>query len=550
LWDETNANRGVAAQLRQRQASFYGTDVDRGVDVPYGLDNASDRANFFAAYQLLWRDGCEIPGDPQRSSRCRAALYTAALQYRLSGKQQFDRSAAGLREYARPALARSAGEYWPKGLRIPSADLPNRDPLASGGPDGAVADGADVAYASLSARVDVHATFDPLAPRTPSDVWDVAAPVTLDRLVSGLSEFLAESDVQRLSAALASAPAADNAARTTYEAECELTRSQRSASAYRIDFRCVPPREGARGALLQGKLYVDRRKAVHGSLERIVMREEGHGDSELRDIDIAGGKIAPAAAGWHAALPLARGTTRARRSDGNALEHIRLESDRALQAGASSFRGRARIVVVHDFAPVHTIVENMVRDSATGRTDVFANKPFRRVAVMSALLERAGVKALAWCCMEAHGMPPAAMDGHTVAPHDRAQAEAKPLALQPFFRYCATCHQSNERTPPNFLQGSMSAVAANLAHCAQRLHVRLAMWQLPVEHRPKTPMPPYYALHGFQSSPQHWPQSGELAALRSHVERLLQSEHGKVPRPEELLSRGYENLRSCLPEAS
>ena len=160
------------------------------------------------------------------------------------------------------------------------------------------------------------------------------------------------------------------------------------------------------------------------------------------------------------------------------------------------------------------------------------------------------MKPLPWCCVNDSAMPPAQMDSDTRLTQGRAEAAGKPLPLQPFFRYCATCHQSNERSPPNFLQGSATAVAANLAHCAQRLYVRLSMWQLAPEQRPKTPMPPYYALYGFHVTPQAWRDSAELAALKAYVERVLQAEYGKAPRPDELVNRGYENLRACLPEAS
>jgi len=206
--------------------------------------------------------------------------------------------------------------------------------------------------------------------------------------------------------------------------------------------------------------------------------------------------------------------------------------------------------VVNDFAPVQGTIEEMIRDTATGKLDVLSNRAFRRASLMPALFERLGMPPLSWCCVNDADMPTAVMESHTPLARAGAEADAKPVALQPFYRYCATCHQSNERSPPNFLQGSASAVTANLAHCAQRLHVRLSMWQLAPEQRPKTPMPPHYALYGFHVSPHTWRESGELAALRAYVERTLQAEGGTVPRPHDLMSRGYENLRACLPEPS
>jgi hypothetical protein len=548
LWDETNANRAVSSLLIRQKRSFYGVDPQRGVDVPYGLDNASDRANLFAAYQLLWREGCEVPKDPERSLRCRAGLYTAALQYLLSGRQQFDRDSLAFRASVVAVMARSAREKWPNGLRIPNADLPNRDPLGSvvARTSGNTAEGG----AALTERANVDAAFDPLVARSPSDVWQVSHPGTLRRLVAGLSEFLAGSDTYRLSAELSRGAVSRKAARATYEADCELRRTARSATAYRVDVMCVPTADRVRSATLHGRLYIEGARRLHGTLERLIMRDESQADSELRDVDVSGGSTISRGAAWHGTLLLARGATQARRGDGNTVEMLRIDSDRLGQAAEGTVRGRAVVTVVHDFEPVHAAVQSMLRDSADGKADVFGNKAFRRASLMPTLFERLGIKPLAWCCVNDAGMPLAVMEPHKSAATARAEADAKPVALQPFYRYCATCHQSGERSPPNFLQGSATTVAANLAHCAPRLHVRLAMWQLAPEHRSKTPMPPQYALYGFHTSPEAWRDSGELTALRAHIERLLQAEHGKTPPLEELLSRGYENLRPCLPEAS
>ncbi|HWI12660.1 MAG TPA: hypothetical protein VNT02_00320, partial [Burkholderiales bacterium] len=89
LWDETNANVVVAARLARERQRFYGISPNRGVDVPYAVDNATDRANLQSAYQLLWRDGCQAARDSASAIRCRAALFTAALQYRMTDRQQY-----------------------------------------------------------------------------------------------------------------------------------------------------------------------------------------------------------------------------------------------------------------------------------------------------------------------------------------------------------------------------------------------------------------------------------------------------------------------------
>ena len=127
LWDETNANPRVASELLASGGSFHGIAARRGVDLPYAIDNASDRANGFALTQLLWRQGCG--GDEPAAQRCRAGLFAASLRHALSGSQVWAGDAAFVDTVATP-LRNEARRRWPQGLAVGSADLPNRDPLS------------------------------------------------------------------------------------------------------------------------------------------------------------------------------------------------------------------------------------------------------------------------------------------------------------------------------------------------------------------------------------------------------------------------------------
>ena len=117
----------------------------------------------------------------------------------------------------------------------------------------------------------------------------------------------------------------------------------------------------------------------------------------------------------------------------------------------------------------------------------------------------------------------------------------------PFYRHCALCHRSSDSAPPNFLTGTQQQVRANLAHCAQRLYVRLAMWDHAAEGRTKTPMPPFTALRGARIGESEWRSGSDLAALRGSVAKILQEVPGKFASPEALLHTNYEHLRTCLP---
>ena len=136
-------------------------------------------------------------------------------------------------------------------------------------------------------------------------------------------------------------------------------------------------------------------------------------------------------------------------------------------------------------------------------------------------------------------MPAAVPGSSTSSPVDPS--------LQAFYPYCATCHQTAETFPPNFLTGNGAQVAARLRQCAPRLYVRLSMVDLAPEHRAKTPMPPESMLPAFASDAQAWRSSPVRAALLAQVTQWLRAETGQTPQLETLLAAGYEALRPCLP---
>lgn len=161
LWDETPANPEIARRLKAARAGFYKVKMT-GTDIAYFIDSAADRANLFAVWQRLWREGC---GQGETGDRCRRDAFAAALDYLRT------RALPGTDSL--PALARNWKTVWPNGLAIPNPDLQNRDPLA------ALPDPGD----------------DPLLPRPPLDIWH--AP-DLTAFVVGLAGLLDAHLARRL----------------------------------------------------------------------------------------------------------------------------------------------------------------------------------------------------------------------------------------------------------------------------------------------------------------------------------------------------------------
>lgn len=124
-----------------------------------------------------------------------------------------------------------------------------------------------------------------------------------------------------------------------------------------------------------------------------------------------------------------------------------------------------------------------------------------------------------------------------------------PGAALPFAAACGNCHRGAESAPPNFLAGSPERVNLSLRHCAPRMYVRLASWQVAPGTRAKVPMPPPRASDNARPHVQA-AADADVAPLQSIVATWLRAETGAEPSVDALLARGYESLRPCLPPAT
>ncbi|MBC7943911.1 MAG: hypothetical protein H7X91_01295 [Burkholderiales bacterium] len=494
LWSETNANPAIAARLEKERRDFYGVTIERGVDVPNAIDDATDRANLLAVYQQLWRAACGSNTDAARA--CRAEWFALALRYALSGGHA--------RRVDEPVFAKIWREKWPAGIPIPDPDLPNRDPLI---------------HPHISAR------FEPLNPRPPLATWRGDRPANVEQAVAGIAGFLASSDIARIDAHLF-ATGSKFSARRKYQSRCRVTRGTR----HRIAFDCREP-AGA-GLALSARIYAEPGKTVRGVVDRLALAGE-----EFVDLDLRGGEggedWGASAQRWLAPAYQSNSRLHARLADGNAIAAIAFD-------WADPGSAFATVEVLGDFAPLRAAISSL--STTANGTDVFSDQPFRRAVAMPALFRELGMPALDWCCVNDTGiadMVAARRDGG-------GQSKVAKIAIggaDPLFRFCAPCHQTPEPFPPNFLYGSAEQVAANLDSCAQRIFYRLHMWQMPLEARAKTPMPPEQALHALNFDPGDWKNSAELHGLKNAAAEILKS---RSETPERVLASGYENLSPCL----
>ena len=544
VWDETNANPKVAALLREQKRDFYGIDLNRGVDIPNAIDSAVKRANMLAVYQLLWREGCGA--NDVAATRCRVELFKAALRYKLSGQELEDDSPA-VQSQPQRHLIEHAMRQWPHGLAIGNPEIPNRNPMSAG------AEGAmrhDLATPNpIASKVDadslrrlanlsnVASPFEPLNPRPPLEVWRMERPADVRRLIRGLAEFLPRSDTVQLDAYLTRVAARRPTPRVAYRAVCSMSHGS-SAGSERLDFSCTPTPERIAGGLnIEGRIELRSQKIDRLILDRLQVA----GNGNARDVDPVHPVFEKRQRGQQVTMQLSRAGLQLRGADGNAVER--------LQITWSGATGTASAIVAQDFGVVEKAVEAMLRANLDGSVDSFSALPFRSALLMPALFTRLGMGISNSCCLASSGLPPAATERPAVGAASVTNPASQRPNLELFYRYCATCHLTADRFPPNFLAGTVDEVEGKLAQCAERIYVRLAMWRQEESARAKTPMPPLNALTGFGIDEASWRNTAALAQLNAYVDEALKKQSTNPAGVRTMLAQGYENLRPCLPDS-
>ncbi len=530
IWGETNANARVAESLRAHGRD-QGLSSQANIDFPDDIDKSTQRANALVALQTLWREGCSARLQRPLSQRCRAAAFTAVLQFGLSGEQGFDSASPRYRDDFVSTFRRVWSEKWPQGLSVAQSSLPDRDPLGGtslsyGGSSGDF-DGSTLDWITAT---HVPPDLDPLTPRPAREVWRFAGTLDTDRFISGWSKFLSAEDFRAIDRHLLARLASKDLHRSAHRARCAAQRAASSKSAYRLECSSdASLRDGIR-------MTAHFDEAGDGRIDWLTLGTAG----SVRDITLSGGSVQRAGPDLLLRAALTRQDLTARLADGRALASIEIRwSAGATDAGVSKpIDVHVEAVVVDDFTLIQQAIDRLLAKQPA----LFDDGPFVRAGVLRALFLELGTSERSWCCAEAGDMPPPRVDAATLD----ASAIADPQ-LRPFFRYCALCHLTNERFPPNFLTGSAIRVARALRQCAPRMQVRLGAWHAPTGI--KSPMPPSLALTGLGFGAQQWTDSEELARLKAYVDQLSwqQSYPRNFAGPP---AGGYEALPPCLPPES
>lgn len=409
-WAESNNNPKIAALLLQEAEYFYGIDARVPFDIPESFDEATDRANYFLAYQLAWSEGCDASGDRDAAIACRRDGLVTALRYRLTGRYQLSDSGDGARPRFSAAVTRGWRARWPGGIEIPTADLPDLDPLEEAGYGTGTLDNEEglkqlIAMASPE-LVEFEELYEPLYERPVAMTWKVAAPFSglppvepswMNRVIAGLGDFLAAADIARLDHHLRVSDAVDRAV----DVPCDYRASyQENGLTLTLAFACAPT--DAVQFTLAGRLRADGVGGVSGKVSRV--RADSAAPGGLMVEQATAERVGDV---WHIEFAL-RDTASglgARAGDGNAIRRINL-SWASEHATRTEGAGTAIVTMADDFTRIVAAIDAMAAETRAGRSDALGNAPFRRVAVLRPIFRSLDIAPMTWCCLDAAHLPP------------------------------------------------------------------------------------------------------------------------------------------------
>ena len=346
----------------------------------------------------------------------------------------------------------------------------------------------------------------------------------------------------------------ENAVR--YLTICEARVRGPITSIDRILIRCQSSKSTDGGSLspffLEGVLYVKDNKITEGTVEKFSMDE----NEVLNDLEVVPGMLIHRNGFLKGNFELRQKGSHlhVRRANGNAIHDVTftlsLPSVRLSTRNQSTqLNGSAIVTSLNDFTMVNEAIKRMVKETFEGDSALFARKPFRRTLLMKSLHEHLNMPSLTWCCTDDRRLPPAisSIESHRHQNATTEEGSHPPPGIKAFQKYCAECHHEEEPFPPNFLHGSAQMVQQQVTHCAERILFRLHMWKLNPRDRQEAPMPPFTSLQRHHLSPNGWVDHADLTVMENYVADVLRTETGTLPELKDLASKGYENLRFCLP---
>ena len=525
-WDESNGNRDIASRLAAVQSNFYGVPAFRLGAHAAIYDNATDRANLLSTWQLLWRSGC---GSDDPGLGCRAAVFQSMLQYRLSQSTDFDRQGAAFQDRVLGQQRHTWADLWPRGLKIPNGDIPNRNPVLS------------------HSVKDIAARFDPLRQRPPHRIWRRPDEPYMAEFIKGLADDLSLQEIRQLDLLMLQKSRQQDFARRLYDMSCAVDLSRRQGDVLWLQSECSAlnnPQDVELKMTLRGKA---------GKMSGSITWFQLPGYNGLSRLSIEQATIQQQESGQQLLVNSVRTKNglHARLPSGERLEQLKLVWLAGVQPLAPNskqhFRARLALRFIDDFALLRQGVEQVLAQAVENKSGSLLENHVYVPALMQELFRFLGLEANDWCCKQTTSVSPLPAVASDVSQSVSASTIKNSPLVDTLNDYCSFCHRTVDPFPPNFLTGDASLVGDKVQHCAQRMYYRLSMWQKDENRRLKTPMPPFGIIKNKVHKMSDWTEGSDYRSLL-HGLRSILLEQSDV-KPHELLQKPYSQLRSCLPVA-
>lgn len=489
-WTETSFNVEVAKELIRALPQKFTSLIsvltpDAGV-----IDVLVERANYLSVAQYIWKNGCS-------TSRCRAALLRAALQFRLSGKSSFEWQHSTYRVNYHEDLKQNWKQNWSQGLALAGSRIVTLDSF-------------DQDQRTIEQ--------DPLSARPAHTIWYEADAVLARGIVYRLAGFLTQADIQRFDRRLIALEASQTDNNQSFRSPCRIAFSRDST----LELSCseIGTIDG-----LQATFEIELEQTRINSIRVLQLKFPGDPhiwQPEVRKFNNNGGTI-------DIELSDANSDLSQRVSNGNRIRLVRLTLDSSLSSPFSD--ARMEIEMSDDFRYLDEALAQLLVDNATGKSDSLSALAFRRRVIVDELMRQLGMKTLNW---PRFTKPPVKTEKATAV-----ELNGDLVLLYP---YCAHCHNANSVNPPGFLYGEQ--LHERLVQCAPRILTRLKAWQDGYNF-PRSPMPPPASPGMSGTSAESWPRSDHYRLLLNAIQGLVDNnylDYETVNWPDTI----YPDLPPCL----
>ena len=498
-WLETDSNQQVSLRLpRQSSTSNVKTEYLPRFDNVWALDYATDRANYFASSQFIWQKGCDGPINSSTliAIQCRAAMFTAILEYHLLG--YVNQNSKSFREWFLPTVLQNWQQKWPDGLLIATADIADKNPFS----------------------ISTISTQDPLNPRPPRAKWLKPSAHLLTGIIYQTADFITENDIYQIDQFLKQQAVVNKLPTSRFQSNCNLKRTADIGSQMHLDFSC----RHAKGAVesgfsASGAFIIEDNRIIDGNVNTLTLPSAS---ANLRFLDLAKANIQQQGEFLHASIPINKYETLigARLFNGTLIRELKFKWPATLKEFNTASDQPASLITVDDIQPLNLAIAKMIKQNQFGKNDALSSKPFRRHSLIKSLHKNLGMPALKWQQDQPNSTMTRTNKSFNIVNIEKFSA---------FYRHCASCHSTKTDFPPGFLAGTANEVEQQLKQCAKKILVRLNMWKSKPEDRLISPMPPssWLSIAGFNE--RNWLNSKDLMQMQKITEELIINNHPLPP---------------------